>query len=140
MRGMPPCRQQRAGCSCANNKIPWVLQRVLSYGAPTEATRWMTRASCRLVPSATRSPGTCPSCCSSDCVCTASESIAVSAALQGQVLLPPSPLAAHPPTHLPPCTQLRLTKVEDEDDVAGTIAELVSVLPLKTLRENETAG
>jgi hypothetical protein len=30
--------------------------------------------------------------------------------------------------------------VEDEDDVAGTIAELVSVLPLKTLRENETAG
>ena len=44
--------------------------------------------------------------------------------------LPPHPPAHH---HL----QLLLTKVDDEDDVAGTIAELVSVLPLKSLRQEE---
>jgi hypothetical protein len=33
--------------------------------------------------------------------------------------------------------QLLLTKVDDKDDVADTIAELVSMLPLKALREKK---
>ena len=79
---------------------------------------------------------------------TAPASIAELRRIQSTRLLqPPPPVprhvhapAPHPrPTHPPPTTppQLLLTKVDDEDDVADTIAELVSVLPLKTLRQVE---
>ena len=43
----------------------------------------------------------------------------------------------HPPTTL---LQLLLNKVDDEDDLAETIAELASALPLKTIKEEETIG